>query len=41
MSIEDKRERYRCGDSYVTLDEVDTWNQFFEHNQEHLLDKSK
>ena len=41
MTIEEKRKLYKCGDGYVVLDNVPSWEEYMKDNGDKLLKKSK
>jgi hypothetical protein len=39
MPLEEKRSYYRCGDDYVTLDQVQPWADFVKDNHQFLTEE--
>lgn len=36
MSVEEKRDMYRCREDFVVLDDVPNWNEYYQENQKKL-----
>lgn len=41
MALEEKRNLYKCKDSYKTLSDIQTWPEFFYENQSRLESQCK
>ena len=39
MPVGEKRKYYRCGQNYVTVNEVPTWEQYWKDNSYHFSKK--